>query len=228
MNNGGPERNNGREAAGHLALEVMHEIKNSLDAIGNLAYLTHEGADDPEQVRNYARLAQEQVATLSRIVSQPLGFAKASPVAKKCDLVGLAEAAIRIHRRTIESKNIHLVKKVPNELFVEMHSGEILQVLSNLIVNALDALPDRGTLHLLLRQREGQFHIVIADNGHGIPAEHRDGIFTPYFTTKEEHGTGLGLSISKKIVEHHGGTIGMRSSARIDRNGTVFKISIPG
>jgi signal transduction histidine kinase len=144
------------------------------------------------------------------------------------NLVELAETAIRIHQRTIDGKNIHLVKKVPSELMAEMHSGEILQVLSNLIVNALDARPHQGTLHLRLCQKQGQLHIVIADNGHGIPAENCKGIFEPYFTTKEEHGTGLGLSLSKKIIERHGGNIAMRSSIRAGKNGTMFKISIPG
>jgi signal transduction histidine kinase len=227
MSSAGPETFNGRETAGHLALELMHEIKNPLDALGNLAHLISQEPDNPEQVRRYAQLAQEQVATLARIVSQTLSFAKNSAVFQKGDLVQLAEAAIRIHQRTINAKNIHLVKKIPDELTAEMRPGEILQVLSNLIVNALDALPDHGTLHLRLRQEQGQVQIVIADNGHGIPAENCDGIFEPYFTTKEQHGTGLGLSISKKIIEHHGGKIGMRSSTRAGRNGTMFKISIP-
>ncbi len=87
----------------------------------------------------------------------------------------------------------------------EMHSGEILQVLSNLIANALDALPHSGALHLRLRQTQGRVHIVIADNGHGIPAESCAGIFDAVLHDEEQHGTGLGLSISKKIIEHHGG-----------------------
>jgi signal transduction histidine kinase len=68
---------------------------------------------------------------------------------------------------------------------------------------------------------------VIADNGHGIPAEKCAAIFEPYFSTKDQRGTDLGLSISKKIVERHEGKIGMRNSTRTGRNGTMFKISIP-
>lgn len=103
----------------------------------------------------------------------------------------------------------------------------MLQVLSNLIVNALDALPASGTLHLRLRKSEGKVHFLIAGNGHGIPAENLQSIFQAFFTTKEERGTGLGLALVKKIVERHDGTIRLRSSIREGRKGTAFKISLP-
>lgn len=217
----------GRETAGHLALEVMHEIKNPLDALGNLVYLAAAEADDPEKVRRYAELAQEQLTTVTRIVSQTLSFARVSASPRRNNLVELAETAIRIHQRPIHSRRINLVRKVPDELIAEVHSGEILQLLSNLIVNALDAMPNEGTLHLRLRESKGEVHIVIADNGHGIPEEHRARVFEPFFTSKGERGTGLGLSITKKIIDHHGGRIAMRSSTRVGRNGTTFKIRIP-
>ena len=104
---------------------------------------------------------------------------------------------------------------------------ELLQVLSNLIVNALDALPSKGQLSLRLRRRGSGVHIVIADNGHGIKAEHSDRIFQPFFTTKGERGTGLGLALSRAIVERHRGKISMRSSVQPGRSGTMFRIRLP-
>jgi signal transduction histidine kinase len=88
-------------------------------------------------------------------------------------------------------------------------------------------LPVNGTLCLRLRKSLDGVHLVVADNGHGIPEEHANSIFEPFFTTKEERGTGLGLALSKKIIERHRGTIKMRSSVRPGRSGTIFKISIP-
>ncbi len=105
--------------------------------------------------------------------------------------------------------------------------GEILQVVSNLIVNALDALPADGTLTLRLRKRTNSIQMLIADNGHGIPAKHAAFIFEPFFTTKAERGTGIGLALSKKIVERHGGRIWVRSSVRVGKSGTTFRISLP-
>jgi signal transduction histidine kinase len=69
--------------------------------------------------------------------------------------------------------------------------------------------------------------MVIADNGHGIPAEHAAAIFEPFFTTKEHRGTGLGLGLTRKIIERHHGRIAMRSSVRPGRSGTIFRISLP-
>lgn len=216
-----------RVVAGHFALEVMHEIRNPLEALGHLTYLARENAHDEDLVRTYMSMADEQMQTLNGIVSHTLGFAKASFVAQPVDLVFLAEAALRIHRRTIDERRIHLVKDLGETLVAEMHSGQILQVVSNLIVNALDALPEEGTLTVRLRKRNGGVHILIADNGHGISRDDSSAIFEPFFSTKGERGTGLGLSLSKKIIERHKGKMIMRSSVCPSRCGTMFRVSLP-
>ena len=216
-----------RAVAGRLALEVMHEIKNPLEALGHLTFLAAEEANHPEKVRKYMILAEEQMATLTHIASQTLGIARTSNVPKPIDLVALTEAALRIHQRTIESKRVHLVKDLPGGVVVPVYTGEMLQVLSNVIVNALDALPLGGTLFVRLRKRRSEVQFVIADNGHGIPAAHRAKIFEPFFTTKEERGNGLGLSLTKTIIERHRGKILVRSSIQPGKSGTTFKISVP-
>jgi len=205
----------------------MHEIQNPLQAMEHLAYLTLQEADSPQKVRAYMNMAEEQLTTVGRITSQMLGFARSSHSRQAIDLAALAEAALRIHQRKIEAKKVHLVKDLPRDLVAEVYSGEMLQVISNLVVNALDALPANGTLCVRIRRQHGKVRFLIADNGHGIPAEHAQKIFQPFFTTKEERGTGLGLAVSKKIVERHKGVIRMRSSVRPGKSGTVFEISLP-
>jgi len=216
-----------RVTAGQLALEVMHEIRNPLETLGHLTFLAAEDADNPEKVRKYMRMAEEQMATLNRIANQTLGFARMSESPKPIDLVDLAEAALRIHRRTIEAKSIHLVKSLPADLMTEAHSGQLLQAVSNLILNALQALPDEGTLSLRLRKRKTGIDLIVADNGHGIPDEHKARLYETFFTTKGESGNGLGLALSKRIVEDHRGTLSMRTSVRPGQSGTTFKISLP-
>ena len=213
--------------AGQLALEVIHEIRNPLEALGHLTYLTLQGSDDPEKVTRYMCMAQEQVATLNRIVSQTLGYARTGSKPTTSNLVELAEAAIRIHQRTIEAKKIHLLKDLPAGVTAEIRTGEILQVVSNLIVNALDALPAGGVLAVRLRRRNGGIFILISDNGHGIPAQHSRKVFEPFFTTKGESGTGLGLALAKRIIERHAGRIWVRSSVRPGKSGTTFRIFLP-
>jgi signal transduction histidine kinase len=102
------------------------------------------------------------------------------------------EAALRIHRRTIESKKIRLQSELPDNVLAELHTGEVLQVVSNIVKNALDALPAGGTLRLRLRRQRGEVQFVVADNGEGVPKENLDEIFQPFFTTKggERNETG--------------------------------------
>jgi signal transduction histidine kinase len=175
----------------------------------------------------YLTMAEEQIVILNQIANQTLSVAKPIRAPHAANLVGVAEAALRIHQRAIQTKRVHLVKDLPDEAIAEVHTSEILQVISNVIDNALDALPPEGTLCLRLRKRHGEVQFLIADNGHGVEKEHITEIFQPFFTTKEEHGTGLGLALSKSIVERHRGRIRIRSSVRPGKSGTTFKISLP-
>jgi signal transduction histidine kinase len=171
-------------------------------------------------------LAEEQMATLNRIANQTLGFARSVREPQASNLRSVAEAALRIHQRTIEAKKVHLVKDLEDAIG-EVNPGEMLQVISNVVDNALDALSMEGTLCLRLRKRRGEIQLLIADNGHGIAKENLPFIFQPFFTTKEGRGTGLGLSLSRNIVDRHCGKICLRSSDRPGRCGTAFRISFP-
>ena len=216
-----------RATAGQLALEAIHEIQNSLQVVQNTSYLALAQAKYPTRVRKYLKMANEHLGILARITTQTLGFAKCSQSARHIDFADLAEAALRLHQRKIEAKQVHLVKDLPRDLVAEVHTGEILQVISNLIVNAVDALPIGGILRLRVRKVQDKVRFSVADNGHGIPAEYSRDIFQPFFTTKQENGTGLGLAISKKIIERHNGVMRMRSSVRPGKSGTIFHISLP-
>jgi signal transduction histidine kinase len=216
-----------RATAGQLALEVMHEIRNPLEALGYLVSLTRQDADDAEKVQHHMHLAEEQIAALNDIAGGTLGLARSAPTPRTVDLSVLAEAALRIHQRAIESKKARLVKDLRGDLIAEVYTGQILQVISNLMLNALDAISDNGTVFLRLRKGTGKVRIVVADNGPGIPKDLVGQVFTPFFTTKDERGTGLGLSLSKKIIDRHKGTIRMRTSVRPGRSGTAFQVSLP-
>jgi signal transduction histidine kinase len=206
---------------------MIHEIRNPLEALSNLTYLIRLSVDDPDRVREYCNLAEEQMETVNRIANQTLGFARQIRTPREVNLGGVADAALRIHQRTIATKRVRLVKEIQEDVTAEVYTSEILQVISNVIMNALDALPDEGTLSLRLRRRNGEIQFVIADNGHGIAKDHVANIFQPFFTTKEGQGTGLGLALSKNIVDRHRGKIRLRSSVRPGRSGTTFRISIP-
>jgi signal transduction histidine kinase len=213
--------------AGQFAAATMHEINTPLEAISNLNYLVQTNADDGEQVRNYSGLLDEQLVALTAISHQALSFYHSKDTVEPIQIAPLAEAALRIHRIKIAAKEIRLLKKLPDDVTVESHPGAILQVFSNLIGNALEALPVKGTLQIRARSKDGEAHILFADNGHGIPAAIRHRIFEPFFSTKKDHGTGLGLAITKAIIERHRGKIRSRTSTRTGKSGTAFRISLP-
>ena len=215
-----------RSMAGLFALEVMHEIRNPLDALGSLVYLAAK-AQDLALVHDYLRAAQEQIVSLHQIAGQSLALARNAQTATSVDIVSLAEAAIRVHHRRITAKEIHLVRDMCEGAILTVRAGEILQVISNLIGNALDALPQTGTLSIRIRKRFDRMCILVADNGHGISPDNLGRLFQPFFTTRNDQGTGLGLALSKKIVERHGGSLRVRSSIHPGKAGTTFVIGLP-
>ena len=213
--------------AGQFAASTMHEVNGPLEAITNLNYLVQTSSDDGAKVRNYASLIDEQLLALTTISRQTLSFYHSKDTVEPILVAQLVEAALRIHRKEIAAKAIRLIKKLPGDMTVESHAGSMLQAFSNLIGNAVEALPAQGTLQIRSRCIDGQAHILFADNGSGIPAAIRSKIFEPFFSTKRERGTGLGLGIAKAIVERYQGRIRSRTSTRAGRSGTAFRISLP-
>jgi signal transduction histidine kinase len=213
--------------AGQFAATVMHEINNPLEAISNLNYLLQGDAHNPELVLRYSQQIDEQLAVLTRISRQTLSFYRPGEEKSPVAAAALAEAALRIHRKSIAEKRIHLDIRLANDVTMDVHPGEMLQVISNLISNAVDALPVEGSLYLRGRRSCSGVSLLVADAGPGIPDSVVHKIFDPFFTTKRDKGTGLGLAISKAIVEKHQGQIRTRSSTKPGRTGTAFRISLP-
>jgi len=213
--------------AGQFAAATVHEVNGPLEAITNLNYLLRTNSDDGEQVRHYSDLIDEQLLVLSTISRQTLSFYHSKETAEPILIAPVAEAALRIHRQKIAAKEIRLLKKLAGDVIVESHPGAMLQVFSNMIGNAVEALPVQGTLQIRARRTDREAHILFADNGCGIPAAIRGRIFEPFFSTKKERGTGLGLGIIKAIVERHSGRIRSRTSTQAGSSGTAFRISLP-
>jgi signal transduction histidine kinase len=212
---------------GQLALEMVHEIRNSLEALGQLTYLAREDAGAPEKVRAYLTLAEEQMAHLRYISGKTLGYSKSAFSIESADLVKVAEAAVRIHKASLARNNIRLITDFPEEATAHIHFGGMLQVISNLLANAVDAVPAAGTIRIRVRVHENEVHILVADNGGGIPSKYIRSVFEPYFTTKGDQGTGIGLALVEKILKGHRGRIRVRSSVRPGRCGTTFLVSVP-
>lgn len=213
--------------AGLYAGAVMHEVNNPLEALNNLVYLTRRASNDPEQVRRNMRVAEAQLEQLGEITRKTLSFYREQSEVKNFDLVEIAESALRIHAHRFSANSVTVRKHFPQPVVTRVFVVEILQVCSNLILNALDALPDaNAVLWVRVRMLGERGHIIIADNGRGIhPSMHKT-LFEPYVTTKSS-GTGIGLWLSKRIIDKHRGTIRFRSSQAPGRSGTIFRLSLP-
>jgi PAS domain S-box-containing protein len=209
-------------AAGRLAATIAHEINNPLSAVTNLLYLMRDGYN-PE----YLRMAEREVARISHIVKQTLGFYRVSLKPMRVNPAELIDDVVAAFRITIHARDVNVETQYRCQLEISAFPNELSQVFGNLVANALEAMNPGGTLLLRTGTCRDGLRVTIADNGKGIPREAVTKIFQPFFTANKEGGTGLGLWLAKEIVERHGGAIRVRSSTGSQRHGTVFTITLP-
>jgi len=224
-------------ATGNLAASIAHEINNPLQAVQSCVYLLFDSVlpDDPN--RPYLDIAQNELERMARIVGQMVDFYRPAKEGREptnihelLDSV-LALVSKRMQQNKVQSRS-NLDANLPKIMVTADH---IKQVFLNIILNALDAMPDGGELTITTRlvmvseklllplPETQQVEIQFTDTGHGIEKEDLPRIFEPFFTKKTK-GTGLGLSISYDIVERHGGTIEVESQPG---KGTTFTVRLP-
>ena len=213
--------------AGRLAASVMHEINNPSQAIADLVYLIGRDADHPDRVRAYAVQIEEQLVRIQYIARQTLSFFREAPRTQTKDLVQVVEAALRYHGGLLEEKHIQVQKELPDILIASVYAGDFLQLVSNLVRNAAEALPGGGALRIRLRARGANARLTVADNGRGIPLPIQARLFEAFQSDKAEAGNGLGLWICKTVVDKHGGRILWRSSTKGKTHGTTFSVLVP-
>ncbi len=216
--------------AGRLAASIAHEINNPLEAVNNLLYLARHDSANAEQ---YLTMAEQEIGRIARLAQQTLGLVRDTTSPSWMDPATLLDEMLELYSRKLQAKKIKVCRRYRNGMQIAGYSGELRQLLANLLVNAVDAMPEGGSLqvrvaggHQWHAQKEG-IRITVADNGTGIPRENQERIFEPFYTTKKDTGTGLGLWVSRGIVEKHGGSIRVRSRAEGPKTGTVFSIFLP-
>jgi PAS domain S-box len=221
-------------AAGRLAATVAHEINNPLAAVTNLVYLAKRDAGDAKKVSDYLELASRELDRVAHIARQTLGFYRDTSSPVKFDVGQTLDELLLLYAARFEARKIKVAKHYDKEIEVTALAGEIRQALSNIITNAIDAMPAGGSLvirasksHKWNKTDMPGVRITILDTGSGIERKHMKNLFQPFFTTKEDVGTGLGLWITRTIVEKHGGTIQVRSRTGPEEHGTAFSIFLP-
>ncbi len=220
--------------AGRLSATIAHEIRNPLDTVTNLVYLLqHEQKSNPASTQ-YLEMASEELTRIAQITSQLLTFHRESRSPIAVNLNEVLESVLVLFSPQIKQNHIVVSKRFDTERSVRGFPGELRQVFSNLVGNAMEAVSRGGELILHTREstmasdpsRRG-IRVTVLDNGSGIPPGVRKNLFAPFYTTKGEKGTGLGLWISRGIVEKHEGTIHVTSASRNGRSGTAFSVFLP-
>jgi PAS domain S-box-containing protein len=215
--------------AGRLAASIAHEINNPLEAVLNLLYLAR---NDPRQAEQYLSMAEQEVGRVARLAQQTLGLVRDTASPGRIDAARIMDEVLELYSRKLEAKQIRIIRRYRGSSQITGYSGEVRQLLANLLVNAVDAMDEGGSLHVRVTagrrsdQRTG-IRMTMADNGSGIPRDTLRRIFEPFYTTKKDAGTGLGLWVSRGIVQNHGGSIRVRSRVEGQNRGTVFSIFLP-
>ncbi len=235
-------------ALGQMASGIAHEINNPLATIGacsdGLLNRLKKGRFDDELFENYLKIINEEVIRCKGITTSMLSFVREATYERKdVDIHSILDNTLELITLQGRLKDIEVIKNYEGMLIVRGSEGELRQVILTIIVNALDAMRDRGALTLSTgiipygpiapdsfendEEKGGDrgVFIKICDTGPGVPPDITSRIFDPFFTTKStEGGVGLGLSIAHKIIKDHSGTITVASGK--DR-GTVFEIILP-
>ncbi len=219
--------------AGRMAASVAHEVNNPLEGLTNLVYIARHSEDFAE-VRQLLSQAEGELGRIAHITRQSLGFYREASSPALFRPTSVVREVTDFYSRRAENQGIALRVNINTETQVVGISGELRQILSNLVANSLDACPRGASIRVEANSaidprnptRTG-VRITVADNGCGIESKHLESIFEPFFTTKKDTGTGLGLWVCRQLVHKHGGTLQVRSATAGSRLGTAFSIYLP-
>jgi PAS domain S-box-containing protein len=216
-------------ATGRMAATIAHEINNPLEAVMNLLYLLRPAVHDPEGIA-YLHSAESELARVSHIAKQTLGFYREHAAAVTISLVDLVQHAITIYEPRCTAANIEIRRSFHSTRKSVLRRGEMMQVVSNLIVNSIYAMPNGGILSVSVDDATDPADgilLTLTDNGEGIAAEYLSHVFEAFFTTRTTVGNGIGLFVARQFVEGHGGRIEIASSTEPDSHGTTVTIFLP-
>lgn len=209
---------------GELSAAVVHEVRNPLSSIkGAVEILEDEIAIDSPR-REFSEIAKREVDRLDRLVGEFLSFARTpKPAVAPADPNEIVRSVSTLIEQRAQNQNVIVELKLTEGLpFVIIDSEQIKQVLLNLVINALQVMPEGGQLVLRTSRDRESVVVEVEDEGGGIDPAISSRIFDPFFTTKEK-GIGLGLSVAYKIITQHNGSLVVRNNER----GAIFKLALP-
>jgi signal transduction histidine kinase/putative methionine-R-sulfoxide reductase with GAF domain len=213
-------------ALGQLAAGIAHEIRNPLTSINILIHSLRDSFSSNNSHREDLQVIEEEIDRINKIVDQFLRFARPSPpLLEKAEISSVFEETLQLLRPQIEKQRISVQKNFGSLPPITIDKEQMKQVVLNLLLNAIQAMPGGGQLQLTGQMPRGNswIQLSIQDSGMGIPPQDMDKLFDPFFSTREG-GIGLGLSIAHRIIDQHHGRIEVESTPE---KGTLFTIWLP-
>lgn len=211
---------------GRMAAAIAHEINNPLEAAMNLLYLA-QNSKSAEEIQRHIVSADHELSRMAHITRKTLAFHRTASAPTPANIRTLLEEVIDVYRGRAANEQITVELKCPQDLEITTVKGDLVQIVSNLIANALDALEPHGHLRIQAASENGGAMLEIADDGSGIPTANLGKVFEPFFTTKNNTGTGLGLWVVKDLIDKLGGMIFVTSSVEGSQRGTRFSFFLP-
>jgi signal transduction histidine kinase len=215
---------------GRFAGTVAHEVRNSLNFMNlSIDQIRAKSAGDDERARRNLNNVKEEISRLNRLVNDFLTAGRqAPPQLGPCDLRATLEEAVGLAEKQAQVQHVTIDVQLPEKLdSMQCDAGQLKTCFLNILTNAVQAMPDGGQVRVTgTTARNGgapYLQLRFADTGPGVPAEDRERIFAPYFSTKAT-GFGLGLAITRKIVEDHGGRIYVAARGK---PGTEMVVELP-
>lgn len=215
---------------GKMVSEITHDLKKPLTDIKWILQLMKEKWSDPEAREKFFTMVEEEIFRLNELTKEIVDLSNPNKYElEKKDIRHTLERALNLAKQYLDVRKIKLKTNYQEAPFIFVNENAIMEVLINIISNAVEAMPEGGELGVSLKlhqdpKNKGQFlQICIADTGCGIPPENLSRIFVRYFTTKKE-GTGLGLAVVERIIKAHGGFVSVESKLG---KGTSFYVNLP-
>ncbi|MER2565908.1 MAG: ATP-binding protein, partial [Myxococcaceae bacterium] len=216
-----------------VSAQVAHEVRNPLSSIGlnvemlgdQLEAATFPDAQDSQEAKRLLSAVTREVDRITEITEEYLKMARLpAPALRNEDLVEIVQSVIGFSKEELERAQVTVSTSLPGApLTIQADEGQLRQVFLNLFRNAREAMTAGGALRISVATEGAEAVVRVEDTGPGLPAEVRDRLFEPFFSTKAR-GTGIGLSLSRQIVEAHGGKIGIDDSVQ---QGTTFVMRFP-
>lgn len=220
-------------AVGRLAASIAHEMNNPLTSVTNLLYLIEYDQTLSESTRGFVERASVELDRVSKIATQTLRFARRTMSPAQVNLEEIVNGLMLLFGGRVNQSQIKINVRNRNVSTFNGYGSEVMQLLTNLLGNAIDAIGSGGNITISMQNSTHWstgtecVAVSVADSGPGIPTELRKKIWEPFFTTKADTGTGLGLWLVEETVRKNGGWIRMRTACGEARHGTVFRLLLP-